>query len=115
MFTAEQYEKAIEDLKLGMSQLKPDGDNCHICGDSDHQAWECHHNPLNHSKRFWDSMIEWRCFHCGQIFTNEKEAEDHFGKRKDHPPRPICALLCSGYRVFPDGRECPGCNDCCEK
>jgi hypothetical protein len=22
------------------------------------------------------------------------------------------APLCSGYRVFPDGTECKGCNDC---
>lgn len=21
-------------------------------------------------------------------------------------------LLCSGYRVFPDGKRCEGCNDC---
>jgi hypothetical protein len=23
--------------------------------------------------------------------------------------------LCSGYRVFPDGQKCGGCNDCGEK
>ena len=45
-FTKEQYEKAIEALKEGMTQLEPDGDNCHICGDSGHQAFECGHNPL---------------------------------------------------------------------
>ena len=46
-FTREQYEKAIENLQLGMTQLEPDGNNCAICGDTGHQAWECHHNPLN--------------------------------------------------------------------
>ena len=110
MFTVEEYEKAIEDLKLGMTQLAPDGENCHICGDGGHQAWECHHNPLNHSKWFWDSMTEWRCFHCGQVFVDEEAAAEHFGERESS--RPICEQLCSGFRVFPDGRECKGCLDC---
>lgn len=46
MFTTHQYDKAIEALQLGRQQLEPDGRNCMICGDGDHQAWECHHNPL---------------------------------------------------------------------
>ena len=25
------------------NQTKPDGNNCAICGDNDHQAFECHH------------------------------------------------------------------------
>lgn len=26
-------------------QTQPDGNNCEICGDNDHQAFECRHNP----------------------------------------------------------------------
>lgn len=44
--TKEGYERALEQLKDGMTQLEPDGDCCHVCHDSDHQAWECRHNPL---------------------------------------------------------------------
>jgi hypothetical protein len=112
IFRKEDYEKSIKDLQEGMTQLEPDGNCCAICGDNDHQAWECHHNPLVHSKRYWKSLTEYRCFHCGQVFTDEKNAEEHFGKRKDEPPLPICSLLCSGYGVFPDGRKCKGCRGC---
>lgn len=45
-YTLAQYEKAIEALKLGMTQLVPDGYNCSICGDGGHQAMECGRNPL---------------------------------------------------------------------
>lgn len=27
-------------------QTRPDGKNCKICGDSDHQAFECFKNPF---------------------------------------------------------------------
>lgn len=33
MFTAKQYDAAIEALQLGKSQLEPDGNCCHICGE----------------------------------------------------------------------------------
>lgn len=42
----EQYEAAIENLQLGMTQLVPDGNECAICGDGGHQAMECGRNPL---------------------------------------------------------------------
>lgn len=29
-----------------MGQVRPDGDNCAICGDIDHQAFECRFNPF---------------------------------------------------------------------
>lgn len=45
-FTSEQYDAAIQALQDGKTQLQPDGDHCHICTDSGHQAWECGHNPL---------------------------------------------------------------------
>jgi hypothetical protein len=45
-FTEQQYDKAVEALTLGRTQLAPDGLCCAICGDGGHQAWECGHNPL---------------------------------------------------------------------
>jgi hypothetical protein len=51
--TKEQYLEAIENLKLGMTQLEPDGHCCAICSDSDHFAWGCHHNPLAMSQEVW--------------------------------------------------------------
>ena len=45
-FTAAQYDAAIEALTTAKGQLAPDGQCCHICGDSGHMAWECGHNPL---------------------------------------------------------------------
>lgn len=45
-FTKEQYEQAIENLQGGMTQLEPNAENCHICGDSGHYAGECRFNPL---------------------------------------------------------------------
>lgn len=45
-FTTQDYKTAIENLRLGMTQLEPDGDDCAICGDVGHQAMECGRNPL---------------------------------------------------------------------
>lgn len=45
-FTRDQYEQAILALQSAMQQLEPDGECCSVCGDSGHQAWECHFNPL---------------------------------------------------------------------
>jgi hypothetical protein len=45
-FTVKQYDEAIEALRNARTQLEPDGDNCHVCGDSGHQAFECGWNPL---------------------------------------------------------------------
>lgn len=44
--TADEYDEAIRDLQDAKAQLQPDGNNCAVCHDSGHQAWECHHNPL---------------------------------------------------------------------
>jgi hypothetical protein len=44
--TFADYEEAIADLQHAQIQLEPDGQNCSVCHDSGHQAWECHHNPL---------------------------------------------------------------------
>lgn len=45
-FTQAQYDAAIADLRDAATQLAPDGDGCHVCGDSGHQAFECGSNPL---------------------------------------------------------------------
>ena len=60
MFTKEQYQVAIERLQQAMDQLEPDGKNCSVCGDNDHQAFECRFNPLvqMHSYEFLISGID---------------------------------------------------------
>lgn len=45
-FTADQYDQAIENLMFAKAQLEPDSNNCSICDDSGHMAYECGHNPL---------------------------------------------------------------------
>ena len=45
-FTAEQYDAVIHLALCGKVQLEPDGNFCAVCGDTDHQAWECSRNPL---------------------------------------------------------------------
>ena len=45
-FTLQDYQTAIESLRLGITQLEPDGNECAICGDGGHQAMECGRNPL---------------------------------------------------------------------
>jgi len=47
MFSAEDYDKAIKVLQLAKTQLIPDGNCCVVCGDNDHQVWECRFNPLS--------------------------------------------------------------------
>ncbi len=44
-FTAEDYDQAIERLRLGKTQLEHDGNCCAICGD-DCAAFGCRFNPL---------------------------------------------------------------------
>lgn len=73
-FTTTQYNTAIQALWDGSCQLEPDGQNCSICSDTDHQAWECHHNPL----LAMELVTYYRCFHCGELFKGDA-AEEHFG------------------------------------
>jgi len=84
--TAGDYDEAIQALREAKQQLKPDGDNCRVCGDSGHQAWECHHNPLVMAREAACAREQWRCFHCGEVFTDAKLVEDHFGPPES--PRP---------------------------
>jgi len=78
--TAEEYDEAIRDLQDAKMQLQPDGNNCAVCHDSGHQAWECHHNPLVMARRGVKAELEWRCFHCGTVCHTQEAAVAHFGK-----------------------------------
>ncbi|NUP08371.1 MAG: hypothetical protein HOW73_20165 [Polyangiaceae bacterium] len=51
-FTKADYDRALADLSLAATQLAPDGRNCAVCGDTDHQAFECHQNPLVLARRY---------------------------------------------------------------
>lgn len=96
--TAKEYSDAIDILTIAATQLQPDGRNCVICEDIDHQAFECNKNPLVLAKR---AIPRWRCFHCNAIFDTAESARKHFGNIPDAVP--MCILkdcLCS---------ECP-CN-----
>lgn len=86
MVTEEDYDRAIENLRLGRKQLYPDGNCCSICEDTGHQAWECHHNPLSYK---YIHRGFWRCFHCNTVFTVISDAEEHFGKFGEHD-KPAC-------------------------
>lgn len=108
-FTKTDYLELIERATLGMAQLEPDGNTCTICGDGDHQAFECRFNPLIMEREANTLRHSWRCFHCGCVFTDAASAEEHFGTRYDTVK---CRQLCSGHGVFPDGRVCQGCADC---
>ena len=94
MISKEQYIKAIENLELGLTQLEPNGNCCHICGDNGHMAWECHHNPLSIAYPIFGEGGYWKCYHCNEIFTDFEQAGEHFGDR-EKDTRPICQHLCS--------------------
>ena len=97
--TDADYLEAIEALEAARSQLEPNGDYCAVCADSDHQAWECRHNPLVMARRSAKKEETWRCFHCDVTFGDADAARDHFGYQPIHPP--VCkrdrqCLLCKG-------------------
>lgn len=111
MITAEEYGAAIDALKLASTQLEPDGNPCAVCGDSGHQSWECHHNPLVLAKRVEVAEGRWRCYHCNEVFDDPEEARKHFGNTSEATPRCIlekCLCLdcpcnpteCVGKRVY---------------
>ena len=97
--TAEDYREAIRDLSDASKQLNPDGDHCRYCGDSGHQAWECHHNPLVMARRAARRQREYRCYHCGETFTGEGAAE-HFGEDRANPAPTTCQQASSDRRML---------------
>ncbi len=82
MYTREDYEEAIKTLRLAMQQLEPDGKHCVICGDNDHQAWECKLNP-HHALSLRNA---YHCYHCGDWFAGAA-AQEHFGGPKQELPQ----------------------------
>lgn len=57
MITRAEYEDALAAIEKAITQLEPDGRGCAICGDSDHQAFECRHNPVRAMKQR-EAMID---------------------------------------------------------
>lgn len=41
---------------------------------------------------------EWRCFHCGELFTNRGDAADHFGVTQDTKPGCMVKVEMGGER-----------------
>lgn len=91
--THEDYEEAIESLRAARTQLEPDGNNCTVCHDSSHQAWECRHNPLVMARVAAKKETEWRCYHCGLVFTDPVYAAEHFGDDKRNQRPAACVRL----------------------
>ena len=81
MFTENDYNKTIITINLAKKQLAPDGNDCSICGDNDHQAFECHFNPLVAMQL----RNKYRCYHCGGIFEGDA-AKEHFGRSEQEIP-----------------------------
>lgn len=89
--THDDYAVAMDAIMAGMGQLEPDGKPCAICGDSGHQAWECHHNPVAVMKEAAKLQTYYRCYHCGFVATADAEAMEHFGEMDTE--RPLCAEI----------------------
>jgi hypothetical protein len=43
-----------------------------------------------------DEVVAWRCFHCDEVFTDEKCAREHFGDTLE--VEPICQVTAERYR-----------------
>lgn len=77
------YNKAMNAMASARTQLQPDGENCAVCGDTDHQAFECHHNPLVLARKWESATSVYRCFHCGFVAKDEASAIAHFGSKNE--------------------------------
>lgn len=81
-FTVEQYQKAKQNIDDALTQLEPNGNGCHVCGDSGHQAFECGSNPL----------LAWAM--CNGIAARAQELHDKLHVScicdKDNKPCPAC-------------------------
>jgi len=84
-----ELEAENKRLRQAWTQRVPDGEPCALCGDTDHQAFECRFNPVKPSPK-------WRCFHCNQVFNDAAAAQEHFGD--DQHGKPMC-ILTRGTRV----------------
>ena len=108
-FTIQEYEAALSGLMQGLTQMRPDGRECAICGDGDHQAQECPQNPLMLIRRGKRGEHEFRCYHCGVVCTTKKEADAHFGKqgsvRHRRELRPVCREMLRIAQKMVDGNK----------
>lgn len=100
--TLQDYIEASSAIRDAAMQLEPDGNCCRVCGDSGHQAWECHHNPLVMARRGAQKEQEWRCFHCGAVFTNPADASEHFGHRRTDRPAWCVGMVEAIFKEFED-------------
>jgi hypothetical protein len=75
----EEHLEALRTILLSLQQLGPEGGNCKICGDNDHQAFECHLNIIVQARRGREKEQEWRCYHCNEVFNDSEAARKHFG------------------------------------
>lgn len=104
--SAEDYTDAIDMLIGARQQLAPDGENCACCGDSGHQAWECHHNPLVMARKAAKQEFEYRCWHCGYVARSQEQGDGHFGKNEEGCPackRPTSAPESASATVAQEG------------
>jgi hypothetical protein len=81
--------------ELSPVQLQPNGGNCRIYHDRDHQAWERQHNPLVIATRsapnaYLDGNALRRCFRSADVFTNLKSTAAHFGGDRRNPRPAAC-------------------------
>lgn len=84
--TPEDYQEAIDFLVEAKKNLES-GHNYCPCGD-DCSINSCYHNPLVMARRGADKRNEYRCFHCGEVFTADEDCREHFGEKQD--ALPVC-------------------------
>lgn len=102
--TARDYDEAIIALADARKQLAPDGRGCVVCGDTGHQAMECHHNPLLMARRAAHSQLEFRCYHCRELFS-EEEAAIHFGPDQQSEAKCLPPAITALRRVLYTARD----------
>lgn len=99
--TREDYGEAIGFMRDAATQLRPDGRCCQVCGDNDHQAFECRFNPLRLARVAFMVGLHlprsahgdgppWICFHCGEECWTLQQGREHFGAGPHE--RPVCRV-----------------------
>lgn len=82
--TPEDYQEAIDFLVEAKQNLESGHHFC-PCGDAC-SINSCHHNPLVMARREAKKQEEFRCFHCGGVFTTDEDCREHFGEKQDALP-----------------------------
>jgi hypothetical protein len=62
------------------------------------RALEIGWRPLYATPPNQEPRAEWRCFHCGETFTEEAAAEEHFGRSERQEP--VCKIDAAEYRAM---------------